>query len=75
MSAVLTLSGLGCYGLANVHAETDTNVERKLKIFAHYAEAEKPILDYAIIPLRPFALRSQRFHRWSSKKKGEKFGS
>lgn len=48
MSAVLTLSGLGCYGLANVHAETDTNVERKLKIFAHYAEAEKPILDYAI---------------------------
>lgn len=38
MSAVLTLSGLGCYGLANVHAETDTNVERKLKIFAHYAE-------------------------------------
>ena len=40
MSAVLTLSGLGCYGLANVHAETDTNVERKLKIFAHYAEAE-----------------------------------
>ena len=34
MSAVLTLSGLGCYGLANVHAETDTNVERKLKIFA-----------------------------------------
>lgn len=29
MSAVLTLSGLGCYGLANVHAETDTNVERK----------------------------------------------
>ena len=41
MSAVLTLSGLGCYGLANVHAETDTNVERKLKIFAHYAEAEK----------------------------------
>ena len=48
MSAVLTMSGLGCYGLANVHAETDTNVERKLKIFAHYAEAEKPILDYAI---------------------------
>ena len=42
------MSGLGCYGLANVHAETDTNVERKLKIFAHYAEAEKPILDYAI---------------------------
>lgn len=37
MSAVLTLSGLGCYGLANVHAETDTNVERKLKIFAHLA--------------------------------------
>ena len=26
MSAVLTLSGLGCYGLANVHAETDTNM-------------------------------------------------
>lgn len=26
-------------------------------------------------PLRPFAPRSQRFHRWSSKKKGEKFGS
>lgn len=48
MSAVLTLSGLGCYGLANVHAETDTNVERKLKIFAHYAEADKPTLDYAI---------------------------
>lgn len=23
-------------------------------------------------PLRPFAPRSQRFHRWSSKKKGEK---
>ena len=26
-------------------------------------------------PLRSVALRSQRFHRWSSKKKGEKFGS
>lgn len=25
--------------------------------------------------LRPFALRSQRWNRWSSKKKGEKFGS
>ena len=23
-------------------------------------------------PLRPFAPRSQRFHRWSSKKKGRK---
>ena len=26
-------------------------------------------------PLRPFAPRSQRFHRWSPKKKKEKFGS
>ncbi len=40
MSAVLTLSGLGCYGLANVHAETDTNVERKLK-FLHIMQKQR----------------------------------
>ena len=47
MSAVLTLSGLGCYGLANVHAE-QIRMLNGIKNFAHYAEAEKPILDYAI---------------------------
>lgn len=40
MSAVLTLSGLGCYGLANVHAETDTNVERKQNGLSYEQEPE-----------------------------------
>ena len=34
-------------------------------------KGESPFLPHPA-PLRPFAPRSQRFHRWSSKKKGEK---